>query len=365
MPSLRILSVTVRADIGGGPEHLYRLSQAFGEKARITVACPDEPPYHARYAALSNVEAVIDIPHRKFSVSRFWQLVSLVRQRDFDIIHSHGKGAGLYTRLLSLITRRPCVHTFHGLHVGEYGKVKRMIYLGIERFLGMSTRTAICVSQGEYDLICAARILPSRKMRIVENGVIVAEALRVPPQNDRLEIVAVSRFDHQKNPEMLVEIAALLKQQIGSAFRLTVLGQGEKMDAIAEQIATRGLTNEMVLHGPHPSPVDVMAQADIFLSTSRWEGMPLAVLEAMGQGVCPVVSDVVGNNDVVQGGETGRLFGPDDPQTAADICAEMNGEMRAQLGAQAYARAKARYSVARMADETLAIYDDAITGEQH
>lgn len=352
---LRVLAVTVRADLGGGPEHLFQLTRAFGPHVITTIACPEEPPYHARYQALDNVERVIDLPHRAFSLARLRALAGLVRDSRIDLIHSHGKGAGLYTRLLSAMTGRPCVHTFHGLHVGEYDPVKRSLYLMLERALGLATDAAICVSEGERDLIAAARILPKRKLNVVENGVVVPDL--VVGQDDALRIVAVNRFDHQKNPELLVEIADALRVRLGDGFFMTVIGQGDALDATRRAIADRGLSDHVLLPGPTNDPRAVFRAHNVFLSTSRWEGMPLAVLEAMSEGLAVVATDVVGNRDVVRDGVTGALYPLDDSGRAADILAALQPTARRAMGGAGRQAVLTQYSVGTMADRTRAVYD--------
>jgi hypothetical protein len=82
------------------------------------VACPEEPPYYARFVSLVGAGNVYTIPHRQFSVKSVAVLRRAVRDRGIDIIHSHGLGAGLYGRLLACLSGKPSVHTYHGFHSG-------------------------------------------------------------------------------------------------------------------------------------------------------------------------------------------------------------------------------------------------------
>lgn len=352
-PVIKILAITVRADIGGGPEHLFQLLRAYGSRAAVMVACPDDAPYFARYQGLANVTEVVEIPHRRFQLSTLMQLRALVKAQGVQVIHSHGKGAGLYGRLLAALTGVPCLHTFHGLHVGEYGPAKRAVYLGIERVLGWFTRAAICVSAGEDAQIAKAGFLPAAKRHIIDNGVEVPASLSNRAMDDVLRIVAVNRFDPQKNPALLVKIAERLRDRIGDDFVLTVMGQGDQFDAIAGDLVMAGL-DQVQLIGPSTVPRDILRQHDLFLSTSLWEGMPLAVLEAMSEGLVPVVTDVVGNRDVVVHGQTGWLYPADDADAAARLLIDARDTWQATRQA-AHAAIAADYSVQRMADRTLGL----------
>lgn len=354
---LKVLTLTVRADIGGGPEHLYQLIGALGNEVDVIVACPDDRPYDARYRALDNVSQVRTIPHRAFQLRPMRRLARLARDEDVQLIHSHGKGAGLYGRLIAAITGLPCVHTFHGVHVGEYGAVKKGLYLGLERVLGHFTAMAIAVSGGEAALIREARLLPEAKLKIIENGVAVPRVLNHTPQGDVLQVVAVNRYDTQKNPELLLEIAALLKAKNAPVF-ITVLGRGDALESFRARVRANELDSHIMLAGPTDNPRERIRQAQVFLSTSRWEGMPLAVLEAMSEGLAIVATDVVGNHDVVENEVCGLLYPTENAAaaTAHLIGLAANPARCAKLGQGGHTRSLTHYSMARMGQETLALY---------
>ena len=131
-----ILFISVRADFGGGPQQLYRTVLAIQNEYNIYVACPDSKPYFELLADVVGEERIIRIPHRSFNLFSFLKLLKTIRLKNIDLIHSHGKGAGLYSRLLSKLTAVPCVHTFHGIHIGGLNSIKRFFYIWLERCLG-------------------------------------------------------------------------------------------------------------------------------------------------------------------------------------------------------------------------------------
>lgn len=362
--TLRVLEITLRADIGGGPEHLYQLLHEAGSEVQAVVACPDEPPYHDRYVALPNVISMSVLPHRTLSIGALRKLRRVCLEQKIAVIHSHGKGAGIYARALSVLTGRPCVHTFHGVHVGDYSPIARRAYFLIERLLGLATRAVICVSAGEQAQVEAAALVPRRKLHLIENGVVIPAEVADAAPGERLGIVAVSRYDHQKNPELLLEITETLRAQIGTRFHLTVLGQGDRLEAMRAAVAARGLADLVDLAGPHSAPREIYRQSDVFLSTSRWEGMPLALLEAMSEGLPIVASDVVGNRDVVEAGQSGLLYPSEDAGAAAVALSSLlaEPELAARLGLRGRDRVTERYSVARMAGKTLALYRQTLAG---
>ncbi|MEK7412224.1 MAG: glycosyltransferase, partial [Planctomycetota bacterium] len=124
-----------------------------------------------------------------------------------------------------------------------------------------------------------------------------------------------TRRNRQKNPDLLIEVARCL-HLAGIRFHIDAYGEGLHCKRLASEVARRGLTGRVVFHAPVDDPAAAMAHAHVYLSTSRWEGMPLAVLEAWRAGLLVVASDVVGNRDLVNDGKTGWLF-PDGNGRAA------------------------------------------------
>lgn len=350
---MKILFLTVRADLGGGPEHLYQLIRHRPEGIEAYVACPEDKPYFDRYGALLGPGRIIPLPHRSFSPAALAAAAAFIRREGIDVLHSHGKGAGLYARLLGLWCRRPVVHTFHGLHIGEYGAVKRYLYLGLERFLGRGTQMAICVSEGEAQLVRDAGFLPSGRLAVIPNGIEIPGNITRPEwDGGPLRILAVNRFDHQKNPDLLVDIAKALGP--AADFHLDVIGTGARIEEIQARIGREGLSAQVTLHGGVDTPRDYFRRAHVFLSTSRWEGMPLAVLEAMSEGLCVLATDVVGNADVIRDGETGRLFRS--AGEAAGILGSLTVPDWARLGTAARREAETEYAAAVMAARTYQAY---------
>ncbi|MCA0942770.1 glycosyltransferase [Salipiger pacificus] len=354
---MKILMISARADVGGGPEHLYQLCKALGDRVEVTIACPREEPYWDKFLSLENFEGISEIPKRKLSISSVLSLCRIVKRSDIRVVHSHGKGAGIYSRLIGLITQRPVVHTFHGLHVAEYGRFRRFLYISLEKFLSKMTRACICVSEGELTAISDAKIAPAKKLSVINNGVTIPAGPRDFSQDVALNIVSVTRYNYQKNPDLLIDIADELSS-MGLKFRLVVLGDGEQDDvARVKQLATdRGIDKLVDFVGGVSNPRDYFTNADIFLSTSRWEGLPLAVLEAMSEGATVVASKVVGNSDAIVHDHSGKLFSVDNAREAAEMICKLTAEDHRRLRDNAYRKVSREFSVDAMAQKTFGVY---------
>lgn len=360
--NLNILIITVRADFGGGPEHIYSLIKELYKKTNFFIACPDDIPYKKRYAEILGENRLILIPHRKFKLSYLYKLKKFIKDNEIKIIHSHGKGAGIYSRLLSFISGSPCVHTFHGLHIGDYNRFQILIYFLIERFLSLFTEKFISVSEGEYNEVITNKITNSSKVSVIENGVAIPD-LTISEKNffssPRI-LITFTRFNYQKNSSQLIYIFEELKnQEKTDFFKLILLGTGEEENEIRTMCKEHNLNNLFHFKGMVENRYDYLNNSFCYISTSRWEGMPLGILEAMSFGIPVIATDVVGNNNIVEHNKTGFLYNFNNPKEAADYLINLSEDFELWKSFSDSSRTKIKldFSLNKMATETQKVYN--------
>ena len=350
-----VLFITARADFGGGPEHLWQLLRHLPGDIAAHVACPREFPYYDRFSEIVTGANMAEIPHRKFTFAAFFSLRRFCREHRISVLHSHGKGAGLYSRLLTLATGIPCVHTFHGVHVAEYGPLKRRVYRVYERAASWVTRAGIAVSEGEKQRIVQEGLMCPAKLRCIPNGVSVPDEAATGCAGPPYRVVSLSRFDYQKNSAFLVRVLEALRDA-GRAddFLFELIGDGVERHDIRALAEESGVAPRMRFIGATSTPHTYFSGAFCYISSSRWEGMPLGVLEAMAHGLPPVASDVVGNRDAVVHGETGLLYPQGDAEAAAAAlcCIADDATLRKSLGEKARSFVQQRHDVRHMAVRT-------------
>ena len=360
--SLNILIITSRADFGGGPEHIYSLLKALHKNNNFYIACPNDIPYKKRFADLIGENKVILIPHRKFTIKTLFRLRAFLKQNSIKIIHSHGKGAGIYSRSLSYMTGIPCIHTFHGFHTGNYNGFQKYFYKLLEKILSLFTKKIISVSKGEYEILIENRISSPSKIIIIENAVEIP-AQSISQQNffsTPKIITTFTRFNYQKNSSLLIEIFKELKKKTHiKSFKIILLGTGEEESKIKEKVKEEDLGEFFVFNKTVESPGKYLEDSFCYISTSRWEGMPLAVLEAMSYGIPVIATDVVGNKDLVENNKTGFLYSLENPKEGADfiIMLSENFEKWKSLVNESREKTIKHFSLARMAEETKNIYN--------
>lgn len=138
------------------------------------------------------------------------------------------------------------------------------------------------------------------------------------PDVDAPVLLAVGRLTPQKDFATLIAALALVQVSVPGA-RLIILGEGPGRAALEAQISSAGLQDRVDLAGHVPDVLPYLARADLFVMSSRWEGFPLALVEAMGCGAPVVSTDCpAGPHEILQGGRLGRLVDPGNPVALAE-----------------------------------------------
>jgi glycosyltransferase involved in cell wall biosynthesis len=208
--------------------------------------------------------------------------------------------------------------------------------------------------------------IPSDKTRVVYIGVDAEEEFspeRVDPidglAEDRLHVLFPARLTAQKDPLLMVEVAAAAKEA-GVPLQVHVLGEGELEQEVRERIAASGLRDEVLIHPPTPTPQRWYAACDAVLLTSVFEGIPAVVFEAMAMGLPVVAPALAGNIELLGEGYDGLVERRDAVEDYAAALARVaanrgNGNT---AGAEMRARARARFSLERMASDHAQLYDE-------
>lgn len=361
----RVLMITVRADFGGGPEHIFRLLSMLRERTELFVACPKDFPYWGRYQQLLGADRLLELPHRRLSLKYLARLYGFIRKNKIGLIHSHGKGAGLYGRLLAALARARCVHTFHGIHADQYSAWQQRLYLMLERMLAGVSARLISVSDGEAEIVRRFRIGAPPKLVVINNGVAIpgqsATRQEGAETGTRLDVVMLTRPDHAKNPELVLDICRQLRENHQlDRFRFQVVGAGFENSGFCDRVKKDGFADDIIICGAALDVAEYFRKAFCYLSTSRREGLPLSVLEALAWGVPVVATDVVGNKDLIEHGVNGFLFDLERPEDAGRFLLQLadNRACWNDISENARQSVSKRYNLQDMADKTLAIYQE-------
>lgn len=183
----------------------------------------------------------------------------------------------------------------------------------------------VAVSEGVAADYVNVTGLPRTRIKVIYNPVINDELLRKARERiehpwfaDKAEpiILSVGRLSEQKNYAALIRAVAMVREKI--PVRLMILGEGELRESLETLRQNLNLTDHVLLPGFVGNPYKYMAQADLFVLSSKWEGLPTVLIEALAVGT-PVVSTNCrsGPDEILEGGKLGRLVPVDDVDALA------------------------------------------------
>jgi len=175
---------------------------------------------------------------------------------------------------------------------------------------------------------------------------------------DQLVVMTVGRLVVMKGQRHLLDCLPELRCRFPEVVTVMV-GSGNLRDSLADQAERLGLTDAVRLVGHRDDARDLLDAADVFVLPSLTEGMPMAILEAMDAGLPVVATRIIGTTEVVEDGSTGRIVPPADPAALGSALGELLGdeEQRARWGLAGRRLYRRRHTSARMAEQTLDVYD--------
>jgi glycosyltransferase involved in cell wall biosynthesis len=370
---VRVLMLSEPAD-GGVAEVVRQLALGLPKHGHeVEVAGPLSSPIYASLEATGTVihrlalEPGLNRPWRDARLLR--PVSALLRRVRPDVLHCHSAKAGTLGRLVAPRLGVPVVFSPHSWAFDvDYGGPRPRLTLAVERTLGPRSAAIVCVSENERRLAVAHRIAPPDRLHVVPNGTPPCDP-EVSPDPALLALreggpvaASVSALRPQKSLEVLLEAVPLVWERVPEA-RIAVVGNGPEREWLQELARTLGLTADprFLMTPFEPPTARYLKASDVFVLSSSYEGLPLAVLEALACGVPQVVTDVGGTTEAVTP-ETGIAVPLRDPPALARAIAELLTDpgRRASMSQASRARHAERFALEPMVEATARVYDEVV-----
>jgi len=368
--------------------NLRHLQGGVFEHVVVLVLDENSPIYTPAHFWASEVRAlgieIIELRTRRHvglsaaAVTLAWAL----RRNRISLVHTHLLWAGLVGRAAAMLARVPSVSSIHTLSyeaevLSTYRSPTSLKHDVARALEGLSLRQAtalIAVGQTVLESAVARLWVPAERIRVIFNPVDFA-ALDASVRLTRDEllkqhqlasssqlIVNVARVTAGKNQVGLVE--ALARLQTKSA-HLVVLGGTNESEYVAQVKATAerlAVASQVHLLGPTKEVASWLAASDVFAFPTQYEGLPVALIEAAGNGCCCVVSGIPANREVVEDGISALVVDQGDPTSLASALETALGDasLRQTLGQNAKARTRARFSVSHSVEALTSLYCEVL-----
>lgn len=266
--------------------------------------------------------------------------------RHIDIIHLHSSKAGFLGRIAAYFLGKSnkTIYTTHAISFLrlDVSLRKRKIFIYMEKFASLFGGKIVACSKSEKEAIEAQHI---KNVTYINNGIRPLNVKKEQNNTDKITIISVGRLSIQKNPKLFNEIA---KEFIDNKkIQFIWCGDGElKNELTSLNIKCTGWITKNEI-------ANYLANADIYLSTSLWEGLPLSVLEAMSVGLSLVLSDCIGNRDLIK--KNGYLYKEKDG--AVKNILDLTGQMK-ELGKKSKEIFINNFTIRQMANSYHQLYKE-------
>lgn len=369
----------LEATVGGTRRHVLQLLRGLRERGRaVTLVASAERDARFR-KDMARLEAegvrVIEVPMKRrlaplSDLRALLRLRALFRSLPCDVVHTHASKAGALGRPAARWSGiRRIVHTPHTFHFQGRSGLLRWVFRGLERLLLRFTDLLIVVSDGQRLLAFEELGVAEDRVALIENGVDVSHFSRrglrdearhemgIP--QDAPAVGMIARLMRQKACDVFLRAAARVVEEAPETV-FVLVGEGPLRRRLEKLAYRLYLADNLVWWDHVDDPRAFYEALDVFVLTSRYEGMPCSLLEAMAMGLPVVAPDIAGCREVVTEA-SGLLVPAGDAEACARAVIRLlsNPVLAQDMGAAARRHAVQRFDLTHSLDRTAALLSAA------
>ena len=325
----KVMRIVTRLCVGGPTIHVSLLNGLLDKKEYESILVSgmiEDYESDMSYVADSyNVKPVyIETMSRELNLVKdlkaFSKLIKLIKKEKPDIVHTHLSKAAMLGRVAAWLCKVPVIiHTYHGnVFQGYFSKPKTMMYILIDKFLAALSTKIIAISNKQKSELVGFGIANASKFEIIPLGfdfdkIVTSDAKRTElvkkyclPENAKFASI-IGRVTPIKNHDMFLDIAKKLITKHDDLYFL-VVGDGDLFEEVKTKISARKLGDKIIMTGMIQDMSTIYSLTDIVLLTSKNEGTPVALIEAMSQSKLVFSTNVGGVSDFIKQGINGFYF---------------------------------------------------------
>lgn len=275
------------------------------------------------------------------------ELCRIVKKKKVDIIHTHCQSPDFYGRIVGLIMRIPVITTIHSTK--GYSKFR-------ENTFGLLTKKYIAISDKCYKYMIEEVMIPCTKIIRINNGVDTNLFKRKILNSERylsnfgiiktedkpsFIITTVANLSTPKGYDYLIESAFEVIHRLKSEFNVYFLFVGDDTSdyskLIKEKVNSLKISDQIIFTGVRKDIPEIFSISDLYISSSRYEGLSISIIEAMAAGLPIIATDVGSIREMIENEVSGIIIPPEDPKAIAEKVIELvqNPSKRRSLGENA------------------------------
>lgn len=368
---IKVLFIITLSEIGGAQKHLFYHLKYLNKSVYEPVLIAGQDDWLIKQAEAMSIKtypckSLVRPINPASDFKAFFELLKIIRSEKPDIVHCHSSKAGIIGRIAAWIAGVSVImFTAHGWAFTEgVSKTNKAVYKFIEKYAAVITTKIIAVSDYDYMLAERYSVAGKDKMALVKNGIdfnrIDNDDLKksyrkwLDIEDSKKVVTMVSRLSAPKNPKSFLKLAQL-NDNPNNIFLL--VGGGPLMSEMQAYVENNNIQNVRLM-GDRNDIERILAVSDIFCFFSNYEGLPLAVIEAMAAGLPVIANPVGGMPELVKDGVNGYLVDKGDITAANDKLQLLMKDhiQRINMGSESRKMFLESFTASRMVKETEDIY---------
>jgi glycosyltransferase involved in cell wall biosynthesis len=362
----KILYIITRAERGGAQNHVldlacsmrdqFEVAVATGERGFLTDACGSRSiPVHIVPRLQRRISPITD-------ARAIWEIRQMIRRVNPSLIHAHTFKAGFLGRFAARVSGVPSIYTLHTWLFGTPAMPRLWSVLGgpCERLAAGWGDHVITVSEEGARVVQRYRIAPPSKVVTIYNGIPDCAEHADLDAHEFPVVTMVARFTEVKEHDVLLRAFA----KLAPGPRLRLVGDGP-LRAVSERLAQElGIGGRVEFLGDRGDVPALLADSDLFVLASKFEMLPISILEGMRAGLPIIASDVGGVREVIADGKSGFLVKSGSVSELSKALKQVTGdkELRVKLGWAARKRFCDKFLYARQEERTRSLYLNVLYG---
>lgn len=368
---LDVLYGITRSNWGGAQAHLFEIISHEVEMGnKVGVFFGERGDFSDRLSKFDNIE-LFYIPELKRSINPYSdikaikKLEALFHKTQPKILHLHSSKAGALGRIAAKKINTKVIFTVHGWSFTEgIPKIKRNIFVGVEKRLSKYTDAFICVSRFDKELGLASKVLTDKNSTVIYNGVdpLDKKDEKTTKFNGIPKMIMTARFDNQKNHKLLIEALSEIKDL---EFECILLGEGPLLQDTITLSKKLDVFNKVKFVGFQRNVGEYLNSADFFVLTTNYEGLPISIIEAMKYSLPIIANDVGGICEQVKENYNGFLVNNKEELVIALKKCLAEDYKKNKMGEKSLEIFHEKFLLSEMLEKTTRLYDELLEDERH
>lgn len=360
MEKIKLLLCIPSLVYGGAERTVVNLARYLNRSLfDIRVCCLSQGGPLMNQLEMANIKTYILGKRNRFDVRAFGRVAAVFREYQPDIIHCFLFTSAFWVAIPALLYKVPVrIYAIRNNPWQDPMIIRFLQRVFILRMFNYLT----CVSEANKRDFLKIYAYPAEKISVIRNGVIMIESPKVSRADPNIKMDSypvlgvVGRLTKQKGHSYILQALKKISAEYHKA-SLWVVGDGPLRAELQATAEALGLNDRIIWFGNRADVFDIMAQFDIYISSSLWEGIPNALLEAMAIGKPIVATAVDGVLEVLDSG-CAVLVPPSEPEALAEAVLRlaMNPDLAASLASKARAKVQREFEICKIVKEYEKLY---------